>query len=505
MIDANKRKAIFVLHNEGMGIRELSRKLNVSINTVRKIIDQEGEVPEINRPDQIDIDPVLLGKLYKECGGYARRVYEILEEDMGIDIGYSTLTRNLRQLGLGHSKNQRCDKKQDTPGGEMQHDTSPYTTRFRDARVKVQGSLIYMRYSKVKYLKFYRSFNRFAMKCFIHEALTFWGHAAGQCIIDNTNLARLRGTGKNAVIVPEMEQFAKQYGFEFICHEIGHANRKAGNERGFYTVETNFFPGRKFQNLEDMNRQAFEWATMRMANRPVSKTNMIPARAFEFEQSFLEKLPPYVTPPYLTHERGTDQYGYAAVNGNFYWVPGKTRFNVKVLEFCDHIEIYHQRKKLAEYKIPPDGIKNKRVGPEGGPPPIHSPRNRKKPTGEEERILRSSAPQIAAYMDFILVMKGKARHRLIRQLYSLYKKTPIDLFVKAVQRALKYRVNNLATLENIIRLLLRQSDYQMPLPKMDNTFTDRPTYIEGRFTTDPDLSIYKKPSEDNNDKGDENG
>jgi len=61
-------------------------------------------------------------------------------------------------------------------------------------------------------------------------------------------------------------------------------------------------------------------------------------QAFEYEHKFLEKIPPYVTPPYLTHERGTDQYGYAAVNGNFYWVPGKIRFDVKVLEFCDHIE-----------------------------------------------------------------------------------------------------------------------------------------------------------------------
>lgn len=79
------------------------------------------------------------------------------------------------------------------------------------------------------------------MKCFLHEALVYWGYAAGTCIIDNTNLARLRGTGKNAVIVPEMERFARQYRFKFVCHEKGHANRKAGNERGFYTVETNFF------------------------------------------------------------------------------------------------------------------------------------------------------------------------------------------------------------------------------------------------------------------------
>jgi len=499
MIDANKRKAIFLLHNEGMGVRELSRKLNISINTVRKIIDQEGEQPEIKRPDKIHIDPVLLEKLYKECDGYAQRIHEILEENMGIAIGYSTLTRNLRQLGLSHSKNERCDQRQDIPGKEMQHDTSPYNTKFGETRVKVQGSLIYMRYSKVKYLKFYRSFNRFAMKCFIHEALTFWKYVAGICIIDNTNLARLRGTGKNAVIVPEMEQFAKQYGFKFICHEVGHANRKAGNERGFYTVETNFFPGRRFESLEDMNRQAFEWATMRMANRPVSKTNLIPARAFEYEHSFLKKIPSYITPPYLTHERGTDQYGYAAVNGNFYWVPGKTRFDVKVLEFCDHIEIYHQRKKLAEYKIPADGVKNEKVGPQGGPAPKHHPRNRKKPTAGEERILRNAAPEIDDYLNFILVMKGKARHSLIRQLYSLYKKTPLDLFTRAVQRALKYRVSNLATLENIIRLLLRQSNYDMPLPQTDNAFTNRPAYLEGQFTTGPDLSAYKRPSGGNND------
>ena len=74
----------------------------------------------------------------------------------------------------------------------------------------VQVSLLYSRYSKIRYVKFYRSFNRFKMHCFFHEALTFWNYAVDICIIDNTNLARLHGTGKNAFIVPEMEQFARQ-------------------------------------------------------------------------------------------------------------------------------------------------------------------------------------------------------------------------------------------------------------------------------------------------------
>ena len=499
MIDANKRKAIFLLHNEGMGTREISRKLTVSINTVRKIIDEKGELPEITRRDKIHIDPELLQKLYKRCDGYAQRVHELLEEEKGITIAYSTLTQNLRELGLGQSKNERCDQRPDIPGAEMQHDTSPYTVKFGATRVKVVGSIIYMRYSKMRYLKFYRSFNRFAMKCFIHEALTFWGYAAVECIIDNTNLARLRGTGKNAVIAPEMKQFAKQYGFEFICHEVGHANRKAGNEKSFHIVETNFFPGRSFENLEDMNRQAFDWVTIRMANRPVSKTRLIPAKAFEHEQAFLEKLPPYVTPPYLAHERGTDQYGYAHVDGNFYWVPGKTRFNVKALQFCDHVEIYHKRKKLAEYELPPDGIKNEKISPKGEPKPKYQPNNRKKPTAGEEHILRSLAPEVNAYLDFVLTMKGKARHGFVRKLYGLHKKTHLALFVKAVNRALKYRIRSVDTLENIIRLLLKQSNYEMPLPEIDDEFTSRPAYLEGRFTPDVDLSIY------NNDNGNSHG
>ena len=62
--------------------------------------------------------------------------------------------------------------------------------------------------------------------CFLYEALTCWGYAARQCIIDNTNLARLRGTGAQAVLVAEMEVFAQQFAFQFVCHEKGHPDRK---------------------------------------------------------------------------------------------------------------------------------------------------------------------------------------------------------------------------------------------------------------------------------------
>ncbi len=496
MIDPEKRKAIYVLHKEGMEIRDISRRLEVSRNTVRAIIEQKGEIPDSTRKDKIDIDPELLHRLYDECDGWVQRIYEKITEEEGITIGYSTLTGIIRELGLGQSKNQRSEQVPDVPGAEMQHDTSPYTLKIGDRRVKVVGSLLYFRYSKLRYLIFYRSFNRFKMKCFFHEALTFWGYSAEDCIIDNTNLARLRGTGKNAVIVPEMEQFARQYGFTFVCHEIGHADRKAGNERGFYTVETNFFPGRTFESLEDLNQQALEWATNRMVNRPVSKTGLIPAKAFEYEKSYLTKLPPYVTPPYLVLKRGTDQYGYALFDGNFYWVPGTKRFDVKVLQYNHHIQIYHKRKLLAQYELPPDGVKNEKFYPEGYPPPPNQPKYRKKPTAQEEKKLRAVAEAVDAYLDFALKPMGREKHRFIRGLYGLYQKIALPLLIKTIKRALKYRITDMETIERIAILLMRDGNYEMPSVQINQDFQQRESYLEGRFSDDVDLSIYDNMMED---------
>ena len=56
---------------------------------------------------------------------------------------------------------------------------------------------------------------------------------------------------------------------------------------------------------------------------------------------------------------------------------------------------------------------------------------------------------------------------------------------------MKYRIKNVDTIENIIRLLLRQSNYEMPLPEINEEFTKRPAYLESRFADEADLSIYK--------------
>ena len=502
MIDPEKRKAIYYLHTQGMRIRKIARELRVDRNTVRTVIQQKGQVPDTPRSDKIHLCPELIGRLYRDCDGYAQRINERLAEEYGIEIGYSTLTGIIRDLQLRKREYGRCDQVPDQPGAEMQHDTSDYQVKLGARRVKLIGSLLYFRYSKVRYLKFYYFFNRFTMKCFFHEALMFWKHSAPVCIIDNTSLARLRGTGKNAVIVPEMENFARSYGFCFACHEKGHANRKAGDERGFFTITTNFFPGRQFIDLEDLNRQALDWATVRCMNRAVGKSKLIPAKAFEFEQSFLNRLPEVISAPYLEFNRGIDQYGYVAFDSNFYWVPGAGRQEVKVLRYPDHIQIYHRRQLLIEYPLPPVQVKNQKFYPPDRPRPRYEPRNRKNRTGDEENILRSMSETVDIYLNFTLKEQPAGqRHRFVRNLYRLSRRLPPDLFEKAVNRALTYRVTTPDTICRIAMLQMKEANYEIPFVTVDDDFMNRPSYLEGRFTDNADLTRYSSLKEEEDGSG----
>ena len=160
MIDPDKRNAIFQLHRDGMSLREISRRLHVSRNAVRAIVKQQGKIDRKRRSDKKQIDAELLERLYGECDGWIQRIHEKLLEEEGVEVGYSTLTRLLRELGLSRGQPARCDRVPDEPGAEMQHDTTVYQVKLAGKRTRLIASLVYLRYSKRRYLKFYRVFNR---------------------------------------------------------------------------------------------------------------------------------------------------------------------------------------------------------------------------------------------------------------------------------------------------------------------------------------------------------
>lgn len=507
MINADKRQAVKTLFAEGRSKKEISRLLNISPKSVRRLLKNNGATPR-PRQDKIAVSEELLRQTYIDCNGFRQRIYEVLTEEHGLTIGYSTLTRLLRDSGIGRKHQHRYAHVEDVPGDEMQHDTSPHRVKLGKETVLVQCSSLYLRYSKMRYIQFYRSFNRFRMKCFFHEALSRWGFAAKTCIIDNTNLAVLHGTGKDAVIHPEMVSFAKPYGFTWLAHEKGHANRKAGCERSFWTAETNFLPGRTFVSLEDLNRQALAWSE-RFAQRPHSKTRLIPGELFESEKADLLKLPASLQAPYQPHQRVLDAHGYLAFDGNYYWVPDEpeTRPGGKVdlLQYAREIKIFpyglSSGRCALSYPLPAYGTKNQRFAPDGAVLNPYVPRQFKQNSREEEKRLRAFDPICSEYLDFIEASgEVHQKPRFLRDLYCLSRKMSKALLLATLSRALRYKVSSLQALQRISRQLLQSECPDLgEAAALTQDYEQRETFQAGRFSQENAMPDWLDPQPDQED------
>jgi len=178
-----------------------------------------------------------------------------------LSITYSTLTRFCRRLRIGQSKDgpDPAGHYAFGPGEESQNDTSPVSILVGPRTRIYQATVLKHAWSAARYLQFYRKFRRFHCKHFLAESFTFLKGVCGRCVIDNTSVVIVRGTGANAVVAPEIQAFEKRFGFQFLAREKGHSDRKAHVEREIRFVQDNFLKGRTFRDDNDLNEQAREW------------------------------------------------------------------------------------------------------------------------------------------------------------------------------------------------------------------------------------------------------
>jgi hypothetical protein len=487
MIAQDRRIAVQAMHQGGIPKHTIAANLKINVKTVRSIIagDTKG-----NRT-RITIDVGLLSELYARCNGYVQRMREILAEEKNIHVGYSTLTRLVRQAGLGANTAHRAIHVPDVPGEEMQHDTSVYKIDIGGVEQKLIASMLYLRYSKMRYIKFYRFFNRFQMKCFLDEALRHWGGCARRCVVDNTSLVVVAGSGQDALFSPEMVAFANNYGFHWMAHAIGHANRKGGCERAFWTLETNFLPGRTFVSIEELNQKAFDWAASHYAFRPLSHTGLVPGKLFEHEKPYLAALSDFVAPPMQTHKRLVDKYGYINFDGNFYWVPPICGREVSVIQYATDIAIFEKPSaELCRYPLPPVGTKGKPFAPSDIPRPRRQPSNLKKNSSAEESSLRRIDIVLEEYLDFIKNPDCPAAHKglMIRTLYQWSLTLHRQQFLDLARHCLKWRVSSPAILNDVAGSLLRADNPNASADPCDDV-RQRPTYIQGKIVIENQIDI----------------
>ena len=184
---------------------------------------------------------------------------ELLREQNGQEVPYSTLTYWVRELQLREEPPARVGHYDFAPGQEMQHDTSPHRLRIGGTLLTAQCAALVLGFSRIGFIQYYPRFTRFEAQVFLDAAFTFLGGTCARCTIDNTSVLVAAGSGPGALIAAQIEQFGARFGVRFVPHAIGNPDRKAHVERLFHYVEHNFLPGRAFADWPDINAQARTW------------------------------------------------------------------------------------------------------------------------------------------------------------------------------------------------------------------------------------------------------
>jgi len=449
MISPESKQTILALHQKGCGIRQISRILKLSKNTVRRVVRGEAGETVLKSSRYEELRPIIR-ELFKPCRGNIVRVQEILQDKYSHLIPYSTLTRIVRDLDLREDKGKhRAGSYTFSPGQEMQHDTSLHTLIIGEKKLKAQCAGLVLAYSRKLFIQYYPAFTRFEAKVFLTEAFLFMDGACADCTIDNTSVIVACGSGPDAEIAPEMEHFGHLFGVRFIPHRVGHADRKARIERNLSYAERNFLAGRSFSDWHDLNSQARKWC-MEVANRRVKRSlGMSPEEAYVLEKQHLAPLPVHIPPVYKTLYRNVDISGYVAVDTNRYSVPerliGK---QVEVHKTWDRVLVFFKHQKVADHTRLIDK-RETRVTTKGHHPPFNRSKAHKGPC-KEEQILRGKDSCLDQYVDELKKRSRGRGLRKIRRLLELKRTYPEDAFKKALKEAYQYGLYDLTRLEQMI-------------------------------------------------------
>ena len=302
MIEPDKRKAVFRCTTKGCLCGRSAAGCESAATRCGSSSGKQGRCRTAAAQDKQASIRELLRRLYQECEGRMQR--DAREVGRGGRGRGDLFHAHADGAGVGHwatRRNTRCQRVPDEPGAEMQHDTSRYHVELAGDLSGSSPACIYLRYSKRRYLKFYRAFNRFQMKCFFHEALMFWGYAAPPVHHRQHQPGAAAGHRANSGDRPGDGGLRQAVWLRVPLPRVRHTNRKAGEERSFWTVETNFLPGRTFATWRTSIGRPSSGPPTRMDHTPQGKAGLIPAKAFEHERSFLIALPDHLPAPYRVH------------------------------------------------------------------------------------------------------------------------------------------------------------------------------------------------------------
>lgn len=333
------------MHADGIGKREIARRLGISRNTVDKLV-RASEPPRYSRaPTGSMLDPLepIIGRLLEDWPEIrAPRVTEILRENYGyagsVDLVRKRLARmRPRQVRPAQRTGYR-------PGQVLQIDWGEMPTRPRIAgrERRVYALVATLPYSGAQTAHF--SFD-LTIESFLegHVRIFDWLEGvARECVYDNLRSAVARRHRDEITWNQRFVALRGHYAFHAHACTPATPREKGSVEGGVRHLKSGFWPARRFSCLSELDEQYAHWRDT-VCNRRIHATGRFPVgERLAYEREVLRPLPPTGFDFCGARPVRVPLDGYLKLGGNFYRAPIALVHQRLELRFDrDHVWIRH--------------------------------------------------------------------------------------------------------------------------------------------------------------------
>jgi transposase len=400
---------ILDLHRQGLSVSAIARQLERDRKTVRKYIERGLQAPAYGpRQPRASVvtpfEPYLRERIaaFPELTG-SRLLREIKE--LGYSGGYTAVKdflRIVRPRAL-----QAFERRFETPPGKQaQVDFAFFRTVFTDQpgaeRIIWLFSLV-LGHSRMMWGRFVAHQDlQTVLRCHI-AAFEALGGVPAEILYDRMKTAVLGEVDDQGIAYNrKLLDLAAHYRFLPKACRPYRAKTKGKVERPFRYVREDFFLGRSFRNLDDLNAQFRHWLDTVANPRRHATTGRIVRTHFAEEKPYLKALPAVPFNLVLMLDRRVTREGMVSVGGNLYSVPDCTRRRVvEVHTLANEIRILEDDKLIAVHPVL-EGRGQRRIasGHRTAPPPANSTTEREAPplTAPAGSII---APRSLAFYDAV--------------------------------------------------------------------------------------------------------
>lgn len=376
---------IMKLAAEGFSERRIAKLTGLSRNTVSKYLHNPNALKTnavTSRKSKLDPFKSMIKKWVTQDGITNCQVLLRKIRALGYQGGHSILRAYVHEFRPARQPG-AVMRYETPPGDQAQVDFGEVRYRGLDGKDhRLYCFVMVLSYSRDVYLEFcHRADADTFLACHV-RALIHFGGVARRILYDNAKVVRV-GTQIDGqpLFNSRLYDLARALGFIPVVHRPYRPQTKGKVENQIRYVKQNFWPGREFTDLLDLNHQALAWCG-EVGERLHGTTGEKPS--LRRRQERLGALPPLaVLQPFLVTRHKVSRDGFISYDGIRYGVPWQVSGrHVKVLATGRQLEVFDQDKLCASHAR---GIATQRTVPLAGQwdgiPLIRSERPRPQPLG----------------------------------------------------------------------------------------------------------------------------